>query len=148
MRKGVKHAIFLALSFLIANVFLAWVIGAPALLAIVTDPPRAHLPGLIAILIFSGVFYAVFARFREQACVLACPYGRVMSALIDSRTVTVTYDRTRGEPRARLALVRRRAPKRRLHRLPPVCDGMPDGDRYPRRHPARMRQLHGVHRCL
>jgi len=111
MRKGAKHAIFLALSFVIANVFLAWVIGAPALLAIVTDPPRAHLPGLMAILIFSGVFYAVFARFREQACVLACPYGRVMSALIDSRTVTVTYDRTRGEPRARLALVAQGGPR-------------------------------------
>lgn len=105
VRKGVKHAVFFALSFLIANVFLAWVIGAPALLAIVTDPPSKHLTGLIAIVLFSGVFYAVFARFREQACVLACPYGRVMSSLIDSRTVTVTYDRTRGEPRTRLALV-------------------------------------------
>ena len=53
-------------------------------------------------IIFSGVFYAVFARFREQACILACPYGRVMSALIDRRTITVTYDRPRGEPRGKL----------------------------------------------
>ena len=51
---------------------------------------------------FSFVFYAVFARFREQACTLACPYGRVMGALVDRQTITITYDRTRGEPRGKL----------------------------------------------
>jgi cytochrome c oxidase accessory protein FixG len=102
VRRGLKHAIFFGLSFVIANVFLAWVIGADELKQIVTDPPREHLAGLTAILLFSSVFYMVFARFREQACVLACPYGRVMSALTDARTVTVTYDSRRGEPRNRL----------------------------------------------
>ncbi len=102
-RKALKHAIFFALSFLIANVFLAYIISADTLWTIVTDPPREHLVGLAAITIFSFVFYAVFARFREQACTLACPYGRVMGALVDSHTVTITYDRSRGEPRGHLA---------------------------------------------
>lgn len=102
IRWTIKHAIFFALSFVIANVFLAWIIGARALWTIVTDPPSQHFAGLLAITIFSVVFYMVFARFREQACILACPYGRVMSALIDARTITVTYDRRRGEPRGRL----------------------------------------------
>jgi cytochrome c oxidase accessory protein FixG len=101
-RKSVKQAIFFGLAFVIANVFLAYIIGADALAAIVTAPPREHLVGLIAITLFSAVFYAVFARFREQACVLACPYGRIMSSLIDRQTITVTYDRQRGEPRGRL----------------------------------------------
>jgi cytochrome c oxidase accessory protein FixG len=101
-RALVKHAIFFALSFGIANVFLAYIIGSEALYTIVTDPPREHLAGLAAITAFSLVFYAVFARFREQACTLACPYGRVMGALIDPHTITVTYDRRRGEPRGRL----------------------------------------------
>jgi cytochrome c oxidase accessory protein FixG len=103
LRKGGKQAIFFALSFLIANVFLAWVIGAAALRAIVTDAPVRHLGGLSAIVLFTLVFYLVFARFREQACVLACPYGRIMSALVDAQTVTVTYDVRRGEPRGRIA---------------------------------------------
>jgi cytochrome c oxidase accessory protein FixG len=102
VRKGLKHAIFFGLSFVIANVFLAWIIGAPQLIAIVTDAPSRHLGGLFAISLFSVVFYAVFARFREQACILACPYGRVLSSLVDERTVTVTYDQRRGEPRSRL----------------------------------------------
>lgn len=96
-----KQAIFFALSFGLANVFLAWIIGADQLRLIVTDPPQQHLAGLTAITIFSLVFYGVFARFREQACVLACPYGRVMSTLIDPHTITVTYDRQRGEPRGK-----------------------------------------------
>lgn len=97
-----KHALFFALSFAIANVFLAWIIGAPALETIVTDPPSQHLTGLIAILIFTTVFFLVFARFREQACVLACPYGRMLSALTDQQTVMVTYDERRGEPRGKV----------------------------------------------
>ena len=101
-RRALKHGIFFALSFLIANVFLAYIIGADELWDIVTDPPGEHLVGLTAITIFSLVFYGVFARFREQACTLACPYGRVMSALIDRHTLTVTYDRTRGEPRSKV----------------------------------------------
>ena len=102
VRSGLKHAVFFALSFVVANVFLAWIIGAPALVAIVTDAPANHLTGLIAITIFSFVFFAVFARFREQACIIACPYGRGLSSLVDARTVTVTYDSVRGEPRTRL----------------------------------------------
>lgn len=99
VRWTAKHGVFFALSFAIANVFLAWIIGAGALKTIVTDPPSQHLGGLIAILLFSTVFYLVFARFREQACVLACPYGRMLSALTDHQTVMVTYDERRGEPR-------------------------------------------------
>ena len=109
-RTVVKQAIFFALSFAIANVFLAYVIGSDALWVIITDPPSQHLGGLVAITIFSFVFYLVFARFREQACVLACPYGRVMSSLIDRHTVTVTYDFTRGEPRGRVTKAQAAAP--------------------------------------
>jgi cytochrome c oxidase accessory protein FixG len=114
LRYAVKHALFFALSFAIANVFLAWIIGAPALKTIVTDPPRQHLAGLSAILGFSTVFYLVFARFREQACVLACPYGRMMSALTDNQTIMVTYDARRGEPRGRLVHSPDAAPAARL----------------------------------
>jgi cytochrome c oxidase accessory protein FixG len=101
-RRLIKHSIFFVLSFVIANVFLAYIIGAEALGRIITDPPSEHIVGLVAISIFSALFYGVFAFFREQACTLACPYGRMMSALIDPHTITVTYDWKRGEPRGRL----------------------------------------------
>lgn len=101
-KKGLKHGVFFAVSFLIANTFLAYIIGIEALWEIVTDPPQAHLAGLASITLFSLVFYGVFARFREQACIIVCPYGRWQSVMVNEDTIAVTYDHKRGEPRARL----------------------------------------------
>ena len=104
-RRVLKHAIFAALSFFIANMFLSYIIGIDQLKAIVTDPPSQHLTGLFAIIIFSFLFYGVFAWFREQACIVVCPYGRYQSALVDANTIVVTYDFKRGEPRGRLVKI-------------------------------------------
>lgn len=101
VRAGIKHAVFLILSFGIANVFLAYLISSKTLLRYVHDGPAGHLDILVPLGLFSIVFYAVFARFREQACVIVCPYGRYMSSLVDDRTLAVTYDNVRGEPRGK-----------------------------------------------
>ena len=96
-----KHALFFALSFVVGNLLLAYVIGSDALLAIVTDPPREHVVGLTFMVLFSLLFYGIFARFREQACTFVCPYGRFQSVLLDANSVVVSYDFRRGEPRGR-----------------------------------------------
>ncbi|MBN8247251.1 MAG: cytochrome c oxidase accessory protein CcoG, partial [Verrucomicrobia bacterium] len=98
--KGLKHGLFLALSFLIGNTLLAYIIGSDALYRIITDDPRQHLTGLGFMLAFTLLFYAIFARFREQACTFICPYGRFQSALLDENTMVVAYDHRRGEARA------------------------------------------------
>ncbi|NVO31939.1 cytochrome c oxidase accessory protein CcoG [Hymenobacter lapidiphilus] len=101
-RKTAKHTLFLLISFLIANTFLAYIIGTDALIKIVTDPLTAHLGGLSSMVLFTGVFYAVFARFREQVCTIACPYGRLQGVLLDKDSLVVAYDYQRGEPREKL----------------------------------------------
>jgi len=101
VRKGFKHSIFYGLSFLIGNLFLAYVISIDQLWAIITDPPSKHLAGLTAMFFFSGVFYFVFAFFREQVCTLVCPYGRLQSVLLDENSVVISYDFKRGETRGR-----------------------------------------------
>lgn len=101
-RKTTKHALFLAISFLIANTFLAYSIGTEELLRIITDSPTEHLGGLASMVLFTGVFYAVFARFREQVCTIACPYGRLQGVLLDKDSLVVAYDYRRGEQRAKL----------------------------------------------
>ncbi|MBG8556270.1 cytochrome c oxidase accessory protein CcoG [Hymenobacter guriensis] len=101
-RKATKHALFLILSFLIANTFLAYIIGTDDLLQIVTDRPAGHLGGLASMVLFTGLFYAVFARFREQVCTIACPYGRLQGVLLDKNSLVVAYDYKRGEPREKL----------------------------------------------
>ncbi|MCS6808943.1 MAG: cytochrome c oxidase accessory protein CcoG [Candidatus Kapabacteria bacterium] len=100
-RKALKHSVFFVLSWILCNVFLAYIIGVEELFRIITEPPSQHIGGLTAMVVCSGLFYGVFARFREQACFIACPYGRFMSALVYPETLAVTYDFKRGEPRRR-----------------------------------------------
>ena len=104
-------------------------------------------------ILFTLVFYAIFARFREQACTFICPYGRLQSTLLDENTIVVAYDYKRGEKRGPLrrgqSLEQRQAAgQRRLHRLPAMRDGLPHRHRHPQRHADGMRPLHRVHRCL
>lgn len=101
-KKGLKHGIFLLLSFIIGNTLLAYIIGIDALKQIVTDDPRNHVSGLVFMILFTLVFYGIFARFREQACTFICPYGRFQSTLIDENTIVVAYDHKRGEQRGKL----------------------------------------------
>lgn len=98
-RAGLKVVVFAAISFGIANVFLSYVISSDQLLRYVVDGPFAHIELFAGLVFFTFVFFMVFYRFREQACLIACPYGRYMSALVDENTVAVTYDYKRGEAR-------------------------------------------------
>lgn len=98
-RKLLKHVVFFGLSFVIGNTLLAYIIGADELFKIITDDPRRHLQGLALMLLFTAIFYGIFARFREQACTFICPYGRLQSTLLDDNSIVVAYDYKRGERR-------------------------------------------------
>ena len=101
-KKFSKHVIFFVISFIIGNTFLAYIIGVDNLYKLVTDPPSAHIAGLSSMLIFSGIFYFVFASFREQACTLVCPYGRLQGVMLDHNSIVIAYDNLRGEPRGKI----------------------------------------------
>lgn len=96
-KRLVKWAIFFLISFGIANVFLAYLIGSDVVLEFITHSPFEHLSTFIALLIFTAVFYFVFVWFREQVCVIACPYGRLQGVLLDEKSIVVAYDYKRGE---------------------------------------------------
>lgn len=100
-KRALKHTIYFAISFLISNTFLAYIIGSEELIKIITDPPANHIAGLISIFIFTGVFYFVFSWFREQVCIVACPYGRLQGVMLDRNSLVVAYDYIRGEKRAK-----------------------------------------------
>ncbi len=102
VKKFTKHTLFFSLSFVIGNTLLSYIIGSEQLIQIITDDPRNHLVGLSFMLLFTLVFYAIFARFREQACTFICPYGRFQSTMIDENTMVVAYDHKRGEKRGPL----------------------------------------------
>jgi len=96
-KRLLKWFIFLVISFLIANVFLAYLIGSDKVIQYVVDGPAEHLGTLFPLGIFTAVFYFIFAWFREQVCIIACPYGRLQGVLLDNKSIVVAYDHKRGE---------------------------------------------------
>lgn len=96
-KKGLKWFVFFLISFAIAHIFLMYLIGTDAVLKIVTEGPKQNMNVLIGLLIFTSVFYFIFAWFREQVCLIACPYGRLQGALLDDKSIVVAYDYKRGE---------------------------------------------------
>ena len=98
-KKTLKHVLFFTISFLISNTFLGYIIGSDELLRIIREPAAEHTGGLLAMVLFSGVFYGNFAFFREQACTTVCPYGRLQGVLLDRKSIVIAYDHARGEAR-------------------------------------------------
>jgi cytochrome c oxidase accessory protein FixG len=96
-KRILKWSIFFIISFIIANVFLAYLIGGDVLIDYITGSPFDNLNTLTSLLIFTGVFYFIFVWFREQVCIIACPYGRLQGVLLDNKTINVAYDFVRGE---------------------------------------------------
>lgn len=99
-KKGLKISVFGLISLLIGHLVMAYLIGIDQVIQIVTQPPTAHLAGFIGLVAFSGIFMFVFSWFREQACIVVCPYGRLQGVLLDDNSINVMYDYVRGEPRS------------------------------------------------
>jgi cytochrome c oxidase accessory protein FixG len=100
--KLAKHAGFLLFSALVSNTFIAYFVGTERLLHWMTRSPFEHWTPFLFMAVILGLFYFDFAWFREQFCVVVCPYARFQSVLTDAHTVQVGYDTVRGEPRGHL----------------------------------------------
>lgn len=94
-----KIVIFYAISFLIANFFMAYLIGMDKVKLYIHEGIGAHFGTFITLVIFSAVFFFVYYWFREQVCIVVCPYGRLQGVLLDKNSIVVAYDYSRGEPR-------------------------------------------------
>lgn len=97
-RKAAKHAVFAALSFVITCCAASYIVGTHKVLTVVAAPAQ-HALGFVLLAAACCLFYGVYGWFREQMCLVVCPYGRLQSVLQDANTITVSYDFKRGEPR-------------------------------------------------
>lgn len=100
-KRALKFVIFFALSFIIANFFLAYIIGMDQLLSYIRSP-FDNIATLGSLTLFTIVFFFVYWWFREQACIVVCPYGRLQGVLLDKNSIVVAYDYKRGEPRGKM----------------------------------------------
>lgn len=99
-RRLVKWGLFAIVSFALANVFLAYFVGVARLRTWVIDSPAEHLGGFFVVAGTAALMLFDFGYFREQTCIVACPYGRLQSVLLDRQSLIVGYDVRRGEPRS------------------------------------------------
>ncbi|MEN9661656.1 MAG: hypothetical protein RL324_605 [Verrucomicrobiota bacterium] len=98
-RRVVKHAAYLVVSALIMHLFLSYFVSLPAVWSMMRHDPAEHWSAFAFMGVSTGILYFNFAWFREQLCIVICPYGRIQSALVDDNSLVVGYDATRGEPR-------------------------------------------------
>ncbi len=101
-RKTSKHLIFITISVLIGHTAMAYLIGIESTIDVIAQSPMNNLGGFLGIAGFSAIFYGVFAKFREQACIAVCPYGRLQGVLLGRESIVVAYDWVRGEPRGKI----------------------------------------------
>ncbi len=98
-RSVVMHGAYVVAAALVAHVFLAYFVSLPNLFAMVRRAPSQHPEAFAWMLGTTALFYVNFGHFREQFCVVMCPYGRLQSVLLDDDSLVVGYDEKRGEPR-------------------------------------------------
>lgn len=96
-----RYTLYLIISFFLANVFLSYFVGSSQLVNWITGGPLAHPVGFGVVCFVTALMLFDFGFFREQLCMVACPYGRFQSVLLDKHSLIVGYDTARGEPRGR-----------------------------------------------
>lgn len=100
-RRVTKHALYVLCAAAIAHIFLSYFISLPTLYGYMGESPLRHLASFVGVMALTGVLYFCFAWFREQFCVVMCPYGRLQSAMTDDETIVIGYDSGRGESRGK-----------------------------------------------
>lgn len=101
-KRVVKHGLYIIVSLLITHLFLAYFVSLKELWSMMHEQPAEHWSAFVFVFLAAGVLYFNFAWFREQLCIVICPYGRLQSAMIDDHSLIVGYDAKRGEPRGKL----------------------------------------------
>ena len=100
-KRTLKQIVFVLVSAVISHLFLAYYVSLPELWDMMRHAPSEHWGAFVFVFLFTAVNYFNFAWFREQLCIVICPYGRLQSALTDDNTVVIGYDEVRGEPRGK-----------------------------------------------
>ena len=104
-KRALKIIVFYLISFLIANYFMAYLISMDEVMRYVHEGIAAHSGTFFALIVFTSIFFFVYYWFREQVCIVVCPYGRLQGVLLDKNSIVVAYDYLRGEPRGKKSTV-------------------------------------------
>lgn len=99
LKKAAKWGLFFLISLVITHSFLAYFVGSDRILSMITQSPQENWGAFLLIVVTTSIILFDFGWFREQFCIVVCPYGRLQSVMIDEQSLVVGYDAIRGEPR-------------------------------------------------
>lgn len=97
-----KHFLYIIVTLLVTHIFLSYFVSLDQLLIFITSNPHEHWEAFLWMISMSVILYINFTWFREQLCLIVCPYGRIQSVLTDDDTLVIGYDEYRGETRGKL----------------------------------------------
>ncbi len=98
-KRIVKYSIFALVAYLIALTLFAWVIGLESLVEMLGEPISENSAAITGLIVLTGFLLFIYSWFREQVCLILCPYGRLQGVLLDKNSILVAYDYVRGEIR-------------------------------------------------
>lgn len=100
-KRAIKHGLYILVSAVIAHIFISYFVSIKGLYAMMQASPQGHMLAFGIMLFLTAALYGSFSWFREQFCIILCPYGRLQSALTDDNTINISYEKKRGEPRGK-----------------------------------------------
>lgn len=110
LRWVLRYVIYAGICFYLANTFLAYFVGTDTLWDWIQQSPFLHPIPFLVVGFVTVMMMFDFCFFREQLCIIACPYGRFQSVLLDDHSLIVSYDSQRGEPRGK---IQKKAPRKK-----------------------------------
>jgi cytochrome c oxidase accessory protein FixG len=99
LKKIIKWTLFTLASMHIAHSFIGYFVGARELIDITLQSPFKNPTLFGATWTATLILLFDFGWFKEQFCLIACPYGRFQSVMMDENSMVIAYDHKRGEPR-------------------------------------------------
>ncbi|MEM1350128.1 MAG: cytochrome c oxidase accessory protein CcoG [Myxococcota bacterium] len=100
-RKAGKYVVYTAIALVLAHTFVAYFVSWEQLLVWMRSSPSDQPGFFIMMAATTALIVFDFGYFREQMCIIACPYSRIQSVLMDRDSLIVSYDPNRGEHRGR-----------------------------------------------
>lgn len=101
VRYSVKWLLFIAVGLVISHSFIAYFVGSSRIWSMISAPPSENWTAFVFMFVVTFLIVLDFGWFREQFCIIVCPYGKIQSLLMDQSSRTVVYDHNRGEPRGK-----------------------------------------------
>lgn len=97
-KRGLKWSIYLAISFWTGGAWIMYFADAPTLTVDFWTGQAAPVAYATVAVLTATTF--VFGGFmREQVCIYMCPWPRIQTAMLDEKSLIVTYKDWRGEQR-------------------------------------------------